>query len=230
MIFAIMNRRKILYVEDEAGLARIMSITLKQYYDVTVASDGLIALEHFKSEHFDICITDIMLPKMDGYTLVQKIREINTLVPVIFLTARTLTDDVVKGFAMGGNDYLKKPFHIEELIARINELVKRSSAGKNVSHTYEIGSYKFNYHKMQLSHENETFVLTPRENEILKRFAEKKNEVVDTQQLLLELWGDDSFYNARSLNVFMAKIRKYFTKDSNISIVNIRAVGYKMIV
>ncbi len=225
-----MNRTKILYVEDEAGLARIMGITLKQYYEVTVANDGLSALENFKSAHFDICVVDIMLPKMDGYTLVQKIREINTLVPVIFLTARTLTDDVVKGFAMGGNDYLKKPFHIEELIARINELVKRSSAGKNVSHTYEIGSYKFNYHKMQLSHENETFVLTPRENEILKRFAEKKNEVVDTQQLLLELWGDDSFYNARSLNVFMAKIRKYFTKDSNISIVNIRAVGYKMIV
>jgi DNA-binding response OmpR family regulator len=227
-----MNNPGILYVEDEAALARITSDTLRRNdFNVTLADNGLTALELFKTHSYDLLVVDVMMPKMDGYTLVKEIRKINREIPVIFLTARVLTEDVVKGFETGGNDYLRKPFSIEELIVRINELLKRSAApAKEPVHVYELGSYVFNSLKMELVHPEETIQLTHRENEILKRLVQKKNEVTDGRQLLLELWGDDGFYNARSLNVFITKMRKYFHRDDSIAIVNVRAVGYKLIV
>lgn len=227
-----MNNPTILYVEDETALAKITSDTLRRNdFNVTLADNGLAALELFKAHTFDLLIVDVMMPKMDGYSLVKEIRKINAAVPVIFLTARVLTEDVVKGFETGGNDYLRKPFSIEELIVRINELLKRTAApAKTSPSTYEIGEYTFNALKMELVHPQETIQLTHRENEILKRLVEKKNEVADGRQILLELWGDDGFYNARSLNVFITKMRKYFHRDDSIAIVNVRAVGYKLIV
>lgn len=227
-----MNNPTILYVEDETALAKITSDTLRRNdFNVTLADNGLAALELFKAHAFDLLVVDVMMPKMDGYSLVKEIRRINAAVPVIFLTARVLTEDVIKGFETGGNDYLRKPFSIEELIVRINELLKRSAApAKTAASMYEIGEYTFNALKMELAHPQETIQLTHRENEILKRLVEKKNEVADGRQILLELWGDDSFYNARSLNVFITKMRKYFHRDEAIAIVNVRAVGYKLIV
>jgi DNA-binding response OmpR family regulator len=148
---------------------------------------------------------------------------------VLFLTARVLTEDVLKGFEIGGNDYLKKPFSIEELIFRIKELVKRNNIS-NISNIYQIGRYVFNYTKMEIYLDDQKIGLTHRENEIIKRLYVNVNDVVNRSEILKELWGDDSYYNGRSLDVFMTKIRKYFSADPSILIKNIRGVGYKLII
>jgi len=171
---------------------------------------------------------------MDGYTLVREIRAQDVNVPVIFLTARSLTEDVVKGFDTGANDYVKKPFSIEELIARMNALLKRASrevakAG-DVTAVFHIASYTFDHAAMELRHADRSISLTHLENELLYRLVMHKNEVLQRQKVLMELWNDDSFFNARSMDVFITKLRKYFSADPNISIVNIRGIGYKFIV
>jgi DNA-binding response OmpR family regulator len=170
-----------------------------------------------------------MMPKLDGFNLVIEIRKTNNLLPILFLTARVLTEDVIKGFEIGGNDYMKKPFSIEELIIRIKELVKRNKIS-NPLNTYLIGKYTFNYVRMEIALQDQKISLTHRENEIIKRLYLKANEIVSRTEILIDLWGDDSYYNGRSLDVFITKIRKYFSEDQSIAIKNIRGVGYKLIV
>jgi DNA-binding response OmpR family regulator len=220
----------LLYVEDELSLGKITSDTLKKNgFNVIWAKDGLEALEFLSNNKIDICVIDVMMPKLDGFKLVMEIRKNNKLLPVLFLTARVLTEDVLKGFEIGGNDYLKKPFSIEELIFRIKELVKRNNIS-NISNIYQIGRYVFNYTKMEIYLDDQKIGLTHRENEIIKRLYVNVNDVVNRSEILKELWGDDSYYNGRSLDVFMTKIRKYFSADPSILIKNIRGVGYKLII
>ena len=229
-----MSKVRVLYVEDELSLGKITGDMLaKSGFAVQWAQDGLKGLELFVPGQFDICVIDIMLPGMDGYTLVKEIRQKDADIPIIFLTARSLTEDVVKGFDVGGNDYLKKPFSIEELVVRMNSLLKRAS--KTATQTtdatiYTIGQYSFDRAAMELSYSGKKIVLTHLENELLYRLITHKNEVLPRQKVLLELWKDDSFFNARSMDVFITKLRKHFTNDPTISIVNIRGIGYKMIV
>ena len=219
----------ILYVEDELSLGKITNDTLKKNgFNVIWAKDGKEALEIILKSKIDIAVIDIMMPKLDGFNLVIEIRKTNNLLPILFLTARVLTEDVIKGFEIGGNDYMKKPFSIEELIIRIKELVKRNKIS-NPLNIYSIGKYTFNYTKMEITLDNQKISLTHRENEIIKRLYLKANEIVNRKEILIDLWGDDTYYNGRSLDVFMTKIRKYFSEDSSIAIKNIRGVGYKLI-
>jgi DNA-binding response OmpR family regulator len=220
----------ILYVEDELSLGKITSDTLKKNgFNVIWVKDGKEALDTFSKTKIDIGVIDIMMPKLDGFNLVIEIRKKNNMLPILFLTARVLTEDVIKGFEIGGNDYMKKPFSIEELIIRIKELVKRNKIS-NPLNTYQIGKYIFNYTKMEITFNDQKISLTHRENEIIKRLYLKANEIVNRKEILMDLWGDDTYYNGRSLDVFMTKIRKYFSEDSSIAIKNIRGVGYKLII
>ncbi|MCA6423609.1 MAG: response regulator transcription factor [Flavobacterium sp.] len=220
----------ILYVEDELSLGKITNDTLKKNgFNVIWAKDGKEALEIILKSKIDIAVIDIMMPKLDGFNLVIEIRKTNNLLPILFLTARVLTEDVIKGFEIGGNDYMKKPFSIEELIIRIKELLKRNKIS-NPLNTYLIGKYTFNYVRMEITLQDQKISLTHRENEIIKRLYLKANEIVSRTEILIDLWGDDSYYNGRSLDVFITKIRKYFSEDQSIAIKNIRGVGYKLII
>ncbi|GEC80164.1 response regulator transcription factor [Flavobacterium aquatile] len=227
-----MINTKILYLEDEQSLGKITrDVLVKNGFTVEWVEDGRKALENFKNNSYSICVVDIMVPGIDGYTFVKELRKIDANIPVIFLTARSLTDDVIKGFEIGGNDYLKKPFSIEELIVRINSLLNRiPKPASQTQEEFTLGKFKFNYATMELVSDSKTILLTNLENELVYRLILNKNSVVERQKVLIELWGDDTFFNARSMDVFITKLRKYFAEDDTISIVNIRGKGYKMIV
>lgn len=235
LFLQLMSNIKVLYIEDELSLGKITSdMLIKNGFDVQWVQDGLKALDAFAPGVFHICVVDIMLPGMDGYSLVKGIRQKDADIPVIFLTARSLTEDVIKGFETGGNDYVKKPFSIEELIVRMNALLKRTVRPSIQEETYQsvfnISGYRFDHSIMELTHGKTKIILTHLENELLYRLVMNKNDVVPRQKVLLELWKDDSFFNARSMDVFITKLRKYFSADDSISIVNIRGIGYKLIV
>lgn len=229
-----MNEIKVLYLEDEESLGKITNDMLsKNGFSVQWVLDGKQGLATFKSKIFDICVVDIMMPGMDGYSFVKEIRKTDPNIPVIFLTARSLTEDVVKGFETGGNDYLKKPFSIEELIVRMKALLNRVTVSKNEPEqqkSFQIGKYIFDHSSMELTSKDKKVVLTHLENELILQLILNKNNVLQRQRVLMDLWGDDTFFNARSMDVFITKIRKHFTGDDSISIVNIRGIGYKMIV
>lgn len=230
-----MSDIRVLYAEDELSLGRITNdMLVKNGFTVKWVHDGTAALDAFSPGSFDICVVDIMMPGLDGYSLVKEIRKADADIPVIFLTARSLTEDVVKGFETGGNDYLKKPFSIEELIVRMNSLLRRTAKTiqeeEQLPSKFTIGKYNFDYSLMELSSDGRNIILTNLENELLLRLVTSKNAVVQRQRVLLDLWGDDTFFAARSMDVFITKLRKHFSDDDAISIVNIRGVGYKMIV
>jgi DNA-binding response OmpR family regulator len=174
-----------------------------------------------------------MMPQMDGFTLASRIRELNSTVPIIFLTARSQTADVVKGFELGGNDYLKKPFGMDELIVRIKALLSRKGASPLAEPDLfptAIGIYRFDYPKQKLIIHNQEVLLSHRESELLKRLYEHRNQVLARNQVLLQLWGDDNFFNGRSLDVFITRLRRHLKDDPQVQIVNIRGIGYKLIV
>ncbi|RKS19164.1 DNA-binding response OmpR family regulator [Flavobacterium endophyticum] len=229
-----MDTIKVLYLEDEESLGKITNdMLVKNGFSVQWILDGRKGLEVFKAKIFDICIVDIMMPGLDGYSFVKEIRKTDPNIPVIFLTARSLTEDVVKGFEIGGNDYLKKPFSIEELIIRMKALLNRVTVSKSepqAQTTFQIGKYVFDHSSMELSSGEKKTVLTHLENELILQLILNKNNVLQRQRVLQDLWGDDTFFNARSMDVFITKIRKHFADDDAISIVNIRGIGYKMIV
>lgn len=227
-----MNHPHILLVEDEPFLARVIKDSLEQAdYTVTHAADGKKAYNIFLNNHFDLCIVDVMLPYTDGYTLVRQIRAQKENVPVLFLTARSETSDVIEGYNSGGNDYLKKPFSLEELFFRVRELLKRSSVliapaqGQLI-----LGSYIFIPHKQTLQFRDDPEIkLSHREMQLLQMLYQYRNNLLDRKQVLMILWGDDSFYNTRTMDVFITKLRKHLKKDSSLEILNIRGVGYKLI-
>lgn len=224
----------VLLVEDEQTLAMIIKDTLEgQGFRIRLAKDGEEGLQCFFHEKPDVLVADVMMPRMDGFEMVRRIRRSDAVTPVLFLTARSAVNDVVEGFELGANDYLKKPFGMQELIVRIKAL-----AGRVLSPTqppraqalFEIGDYVFTPRTQQLLHQGTTAKLSHRESEILRRLCERRDQVVEMRDILLELWGDDSFFNQRSLHVFITKLRHKLNRDKRVRIVNVRGIGYKLIV
>ena len=230
-----MPTTKILLVEDEKTLVQIVSETLRSKgFTVETAYDGAEGFNQFFNIHPDILIADVMMPQLDGFEMVRRIRKIDNHTPVLFLTAKSTPDDVVSGFELGANDYLKKPFAIQELIVRIKNLIGKTyktDCREPEQNEYTLGDYRFNHASQTLEYlpKSETANLSLRETEILHRLCRTKGEVVPMQNLLLDLWGDDDFFKTRSLHVFITRLRRTLAKDPHIRIINVRGVGYKLI-
>lgn len=223
------NNIKILIVEDEQMLAEILSDTLSdRNFDVHLAYDGVQALDAVKRESFDVIVSDIMMPNLDGYSLAKKLRAEGYNTPILFLTARSATEDVVKGFETGGNDFLKKPFAIDELIVRVKALAGRLQAQESAETVYIIGRYEFIPASKILRIDNCETILPARESEVLLRLCRDAGKTVNTSALLKELWGDDNYFNLRSLNVYITRLRNHFKSDPGVEIESIRGIGYKL--
>jgi DNA-binding response OmpR family regulator len=218
---------KILLAEDEPSLGQILKESLEtRNFEVLLCTNGEDAYKTYKNEQPQLLVLDVMMPKKDGFTLAKEIRVEDPEIPIIFLTAKSQTEDVVEGFHIGGNDYLKKPFSMEELIVRIHALLKRTFEQDTEEIT--VGKYLFNLKKQTLTVDNITENLTHREANLLYYLIKNKNQVLDRSFILNKLWGDDDFFNARSMDVFITKLRKKLKADSSIQIINIRGFGYKL--
>jgi DNA-binding response OmpR family regulator len=229
-----MKKIRVLYVEDEIFLGKIVKESLESRgYEVLLETDGSGVLKKFHSDHPDICILDVMLPNKDGFTIAEEIREIDSQIPIIFLTAKTQTTDLVKGFELGANDYVRKPFSMEELIARIENALRLRQAGFPESPLKEeakIGQYTFNPHRQTLMEKGGERRLSFRENELLKLLYNNRNRVIDRRDILNLLWGSDTFFNSRTLDVYITKLRGYLKNDPALQIITIKGVGYRFIV
>lgn len=225
-----MSDNTILLVEDEPHLARVIKESLEQRsYQVVHAADGREGLSAFQRQPFALCIVDVMMPGMDGFSLAKQIRATDARVAMLFLTARTATKDVIEGYASGGNDYLKKPFSLEELFLRVNELLKRS-ARVSAGAAWSIGSYKFNPSRQTLLFPGgEEVKLSYRETQMLQMLYEHRNGVLDRKKTLIALWGDDNYSTTRSMDVFITRLRKHLARDGQIEIINVRGLGYKLV-
>jgi DNA-binding response OmpR family regulator len=224
------HKNTILLAEDEPALGQIIKESLEtRNFQVLLCENGERAYQIYKQSNPELLVLDVMMPKKDGFTLAKEIRLEDNTIPILFLTAKSQTQDVVEGFNIGGNDYLKKPFSIEELIVRINNLLNRTQLQKTAD-VLEIGSYTFNFPKQLLSFKNnENIQLTHREAHLLYHLIKNKNEVLDRSLVLKKLWGTDDFFTARSMDVFITKLRKKLKQDETIQIVNVRGFGYKLI-
>ena len=223
------NRIKILIVEDEKMLAEILSDTLSdRNFDVRLAYDGIHALEAIKKEPFDVIVSDVMMPNLDGYSLAKKLRNEGFNTPILFLTALSATEDVVKGFETGGNDFLKKPFAIDELIVRVKALAGRAEVMDAQETSYVIGEYEFNPSSKELTIRGEQTTLAAREAAVLVRLCRRRGRVVEASELLKELWGDDNYFNLRSLNVYITRLRNHLKADPTVEIESVRGVGYML--
>lgn len=224
----------ILLAEDEIALAKIIkdSLESRQEFWITIAANGNEAMALYSRLKPDILVLDVMMPQMDGFTVAKMIRQTDTRTPILFLTARSSVDDLVTGFHLGGNDYLKKPFDMEELIVRILALLNRpiTMEEEKQPEVFSIGQYIFDYPRQALHISDHTETLSHREAEILRMLCLHINDVLHRKPVLLKLWGDDSFFNARSMDVFITKLRKKLKADPSIQIVNIRGIGYKLII
>lgn len=224
------DKKLILLVEDEVTLSMIIRDALEEEgYLVVTAGNGLQGIDCFYKQHPDLIIADIMMPEVDGFEMVRRIRKEDKVVPVLFLSARSSTDDIVTGFELGANDYVRKPFSLRELVVRAKALLLKSEVEEGKAEFYEIGLYTFYPKNQTLLIAGESDKLSFKEAEILKRLCENENQPVYSKDLLLTLWGDDSFYNARSLHVFITKLRHKLEKDPRIKILNVRGIGYKLI-
>jgi len=220
----------LLLAEDEPALGQIIKESLEtRSFNVLLCENGEKALEVYHKQQPNLLVLDIMMPKKDGFTLAKEIREIDDSIPIIFLTAKSQTQDVVEGFTIGGNDYLKKPFSIEELIVRINNLLNTTKIQKS-SEILKIGNYIFDFPKQTLQFNTDSSEqLTHREAHLLFHLIKNKNEVLERSLILNKLWGNDDFFNARSMDVFITKLRKKLKKDNTIQILNVRGFGYKLV-
>lgn len=229
-----MNKYKVLYIEDEPYLGRIVKDTLQQHFEVLWIADGAKVMEAFNDFTPDICVVDIMLPNVDGYTLCKQIKSKFNQMPLIFLTAKTETNDLVKGFEAGGTDYVRKPFSMEELVVRIKSQIKQNEnkAVSNIIKDEEIqfGKYKLSLSRYELLTPSKTIKLSMRDMQILQKFVNAINQVVDRKELLLEIWGDDSFFNSRNLDVYIRKLREYLAEDTSIELVTLKGKGYLFLI
>jgi len=225
---------RILYVEDDMNLGFVTKDNLhKKGYEITLIQDGLAASQAFAQQKFDLCILDVMLPKIDGFALAQKIRDKDKNVPIIFLTAKALLEDRLAGFKLGGDDYITKPFSIDELVSKIEVFLKRSkvyASNTEEKNMYHIGNYDFDFKELTLKNKTHTYELTLREAELLRMFSLNRNQVVRREAILHQVWGEDNYYIGRSLDVFVSRLRKMFADDEKIQIENVRGVGFKFIV
>ncbi len=226
---------KIMLVEDDEALRFIVKDNLEQNgYEVQVAEDGETALDHFKNEDFDLIILDVMLPKIDGFRVAEIIRKSNDQVPIIFLTARSMTEDKITGLTIGGDDYIPKPFSMEELLLKIKIFLKRSQASPisngSSSTLIKIGNFDFHPDDLTLSINGETRNLTLKEVELIRFFSDNTNKVLSRNEILEKVWGSDDYFLGRSLDVFISRLRKYFKADPNVKITNLHGIGFRFTV
>ncbi len=222
-------RNRVLFVEDEADLTLIVADTLRGLgYDVVIAADGVEGLDKYRSEGADIIVADVMMPRMDGFTMAKGIRKMSPEVPLLFLTAKSTIDDVEEGFEIGANDYLKKPFELRELIVRIKSLLKRYGANRQEDVKYKIGAYTFNVTTQTLSYEDKSTELSHFESKILERLAANIGKTVDASELMIAVWQRDDPSNRNSLHGYIHKLRHALRHDPNISIINQRGFGYML--
>lgn len=226
-----MNKDRLLIVEDDQNLGQI----LKEYLEIKgfstlLARDGEEGLQKFSEHSFDLCILDIMMPKKDGFTLAKEIRLLNKQIPIIFLTAKSMKEDTIQGFKIGADDYITKPFSMEELMLRISAVLRRTGKFKSiVRNTYEFGEFRFHYHQQILQIGNDEQKLTSKESELLKLLCQNMNQTLDRSAALKLIWKDDTYFNARSMDVYIAKLRKHLKKDQNIQILTIHGEGFKLV-
>ncbi len=223
-----MKKSSVLYVEDEPFLGRIVKDSLEvRDFNVRMVADGNEVLSVFEEMKPDICVLDVMLPHKDGYSLAQSIRQLNPTIPIIFVTAKTQTEDLVKGFEVGGNDYLRKPFSMEELIVRIHNLLHLSQKVNVTSkEIISVGGFEFVPQRYELRKDGTVRKLSHREAMLIQILCENKNIIVNRKDILMRIWGDDSFFNSRNLDVYITKLRDYFKEDSSIEIITIKGIGY----
>lgn len=231
---------RILLVEDDQNFGDVLRSYLEMHdFDVTLATDGAAGLESFRKGEFDLCIFDVMMPKKDGFTLAKEVRERDAEMPIIFLTAKTMKEDVLQGFKIGADDYITKPFNSEELLYRIQAILKRSQAKADPREEikeFNIGRYHFNFPLRILTYtdedtgEQEKDKLSPKEAQLLRMFCMYMNDILPRSEALTKIWGEDNYFTARSMDVFVTKLRKYLKKDSNIEIVNIHGNGFQLLV
>lgn len=223
--------KKILLVEDDKTLNFIIRDNLEEAgYVVTTAEDGDAAFKKFTDGEFDLCLFDVMMPKVDGFTLAKKVREKDSHIPILFLTAKSLNEDKISGFAIGGDDYITKPFSMEELLARIKVFLKRSMTNTEASEsmTYcKVGHFDFYFDNLTLQSPDEKRTLTYKEAELLRYFCENPNSVLSRSDILKNVWGSDDYYLGRSLDVFISRLRKYLGSDDNIKIINLHGIGFR---
>lgn len=225
-----MTKSKILFVEDDPSLGFVVKDNLSlKGYDVTLCKDGAEGEVEFSRKSFDLCVLDVMLPKKDGFALARSIREKKSDIPIIFLTAKAMVEDKLEGFGTGADDYVTKPFSLEELYCRIEVFLKRSNLStKGAIGSLPIGEYEFDTANFTLKHKNDERVLTSREAEILKQLYLHRDRVLKREEILLAVWGNDDYFLGRSLDVFISKIRKYLKEDPNVQITNFHGVGFKL--
>lgn len=227
-----MTKAKILYVEDDQTLSFVTRDNLESHgYAIDFCEDGEQSLKLYNANHYDLCILDVMLPKMDGFEVAASIREKDVDIPIIFLTAKSTKEDKIHGLRLGGDDYITKPFSIEELILKIEVFLKRSGQPRLESiEVHNIGEYTFSVKNQRLTFNNKIKELTQRESELLCMFCENRDTIVKRDDLLMKVWGDDHYFASRSLDVFVSRLRKYLREDPKVKIENIHNVGYRLII
>ena len=227
-----MKRVRILLAEDDPNLGMLLQnyLAIKEY-DPILAADGAQAMKLFRKEKFALCLLDVMMPEMDGFTLAKEIRAIEPNIPVIFLTAKNLKEDVIEGFRSGADDYITKPFSMEELVYRIEAILRRSVKREPEASQdqYMIGEFTFDVSRQTLTHKGQSQKLTTKESELLQLLCRHRNEVLERNFALKSIWIDDNYFNARSMDVYITKLRKYLKKDPAVEILNIHGKGYKLL-
>ena len=224
---------KILLCEDDANLGMVLKNYLElNDYEVTLERDGRLGLAAFQREKFDICLLDVMMPNMDGFTLAEEIRDVNPDVPLFFLSAKTMKDDIIQGYKLGADDYITKPFDSEVLLHKIKAILKRNEEmhREEVNAEFDLGKYHFNPRLRELTINAKVQTLSPKENELLKMLSEYKNDLLSREIALKKIWGSDTYFNGRSMDVYIAKLRKYLKEDPAIEIVNIHGNGFRLVV
>ncbi|WP_436490754.1 response regulator transcription factor [Chitinophaga sp. ARDCPP14] len=228
-----MQKIKLLLVEDELTLAGVVKETLElNGFHIMHAANGQQGWDAYLSFRPHACVVDIMMPKKDGISLVKDIRNVDEHTPIIFLTAKSETSDVLRGLQSGADDYIKKPFSMEELILRVKTLIKRAHSNPSLNAPkgiYRIGQYVFDHNRQELKHETATIRLSLREADMLRMLAERPNTTTHRKSMLLELWGDDNFFNARNMDVYISKLRRYLQHDATVQLINVRGQGYKLV-
>ena len=227
------KKYKILLCEDDSNLGLVLKNFLElNDYEVTLERDGRLGLGAFQREKFDLCLLDVMMPNVDGFTLAEEIRDIDPDVPLFFLSAKTLKEDILQGYRLGADDYITKPFDSDVLMHKIKAIIKRNEEDHKVTDNleFELGAYHFNPKLRELKVKDATQVLSPKENELLKMLAEHKNDLLTREKALKKIWGSDTYFNGRSMDVYIAKLRKYLKEDSTIEIVNIHGNGFRLVV
>ena len=222
----------ILLAEDDINLGQLLQTYLKtKGFEVSLAQNGKIAFEKFNKEQYDFCIFDVMMPEMDGYTLAKEIREIDKKIPILFLTAKSMKENKLEGFSIGADDYMTKPFQMEELLARINAILRRvANSNENIEGSLTVGSIKYEPEFRILHLKDGEKKLTTKENQLLQLLVKNKNDILDRNATLRAIWGDDNYFNGRSMDVYIAKLRKTLKEDPSIEIMNVHGKGFKLII